>query len=195
MVENQSTDKRKVAWGITGSGDKLEETIEVMKGIMRKYQEKMDVRIYLSKAGVKVLKYYGLIDDLEKNFGKLHVEKDSNTPFLAGALQMRKFEFLLIAPATSNTVAKVSLGIADSLLSNSTIMALKASVPVYVMPSDCREGIATTKLPDGQHLALAIRKEDKYNTKKLSCIDGVFILEKPEDLCQIFIKYFGSQED
>ncbi|KYH39118.1 MAG: archaeoflavoprotein AfpA [Candidatus Hecatellales archaeon B24] len=183
--------KGKVAWGITGSGDRLTETVETMKKIKRKYEGIADIKVFLSKAGSLVAKYYRLTGDLEKNFGRLWVETDANSPFLAGQLQLGKFDFLLIAPATSNTVAKISLGIADSLLSNSAIMALKAFVPVYVMPSDYREGVIVTKLPSGRSLKLRVRREDVENVERLTRMEGVFILEKPADLYQVFKKHFG----
>jgi len=118
------------------------------------------------------------------------MEVNANSPFLAGALQLGKFEFLLIAPATSNTVAKISLGLADTLLCNSAIMALKAFVSVYIMPSDYREGIIVTQLPSGQTLRLRIRKEDVEHVVKLKAIDGVEIIDTPEAIRSIFKKHF-----
>jgi archaeoflavoprotein AfpA len=183
--------RRKIAWGVTGSGDKLPETVEVMKRIKAMYKDKVEMQVYLSKAAEQVLKYYKLTDDLRSNFDRIWAEVNANTPFLAGQLQLGTFEFLLIAPATSNTVAKISTGIADSLLSNSAIMALKAFVPIYIMPSDYREGIAITKLPGGRKMKLRVRKEDANNTEKLAKMDGLFVLEKPENIYQVFEKHFG----
>lgn len=37
----------KIAWGITGCGDKLPEVVEIMKKLKNKYN--LDVDIYLSK--------------------------------------------------------------------------------------------------------------------------------------------------
>jgi len=182
--------KKKVAWGITGSGDKLAETLEVMKRIREEYEDEVDIRVYLSKAGDQVAKYYGLTPFLKEHFSRFLVEENSNSPFLAGALQLGKFEFLLIAPATSNTVAKISLGISDTLLSNSAIMALKAFVPVYVMPSDYKEGMVVTKLPGGQPLRLRVRREDVEHVKKLATIDNVSVFEEPRDIYQVFKKHF-----
>ncbi len=184
---------RKVAWGITGSGDRLAETVEVMKIVKERYQRNVDVRVYLSKAGEKVVKYYNLLHDLRKDFGRILVEIDANSPFLAGQLQTGKFEFLLIAPATSNTVAKISMGIADTLLTNATVMGLKAFIPVYIMPSDFKEGVITTKLPNGRDLKLRIRKEDVKHVKNLADMDNVFVLEDPEEIYRIFEKHFGSK--
>lgn len=190
MSNTAETNRRKVAWGITGSGDRLIETIEVMKKIKAQYQNSVDINVYLSKAGDQVIKWYKLSPALKESFDKIFVEVDSNSPFLAGQLQTGKFEFLLIAPATSNTVAKISVGIADSLLSNAAIMAMKAFVPVYIMPSDYKEGTIFTRLPNGRTLKLIVRKEDVKHVKKLASMEGVFIIEKPEDIHRVFEKHF-----
>lgn len=186
----EEKDKKGIAWGITGSGDRIAETIEVMKEIQKQYQNAVDVRIYLSKAGEQVVKYYRLDDDLKKFFGNISVEVNANSPFLAGALQLGRFEFLLIAPATSNSVAKISIGIADTLLCNAAIMALKAFIPVYIMPSDYKEGSTITRLPNGRDLKLRVRTEDVKNTEKLANMEGITILEKTEDIFQVFKKHF-----
>jgi archaeoflavoprotein AfpA len=186
--------KRKVAWGITGSGDRLVETVEIMKEIRKQYHNEVDIIVYLSKAGDQVVKYYRLFDDLKENFDRIQVEINPNSPFLAGQLQLGKFDFLLIAPATSNTVAKISMGIADSLLCNAAIMGLKAFVPFYIMPSDYEEGMIVTKLPNGRDMKLRIRKEDVKHVKKLAGMDGVFILEKPEEIRQVFKKHFNLEK-
>jgi len=183
-----------VAWGITGSGDRLGETLNVMKELKEHYKKKVEIRVYLSKAGEQVVRWYKLYDQLKQSFEKVWVEFNSNSPFLAGDLEMRKYEFLLIAPSTSNTVAKIASGISDTMLCNSAIMALKASVPVYVMPSDYKEGNVVTKLPNGTDFTLRVRREDAENTRKLAKMDYAFVLEKPRDVNQVFMKHFGPRE-
>lgn len=184
-------DRRKVAWGITGSGEKLPETVNVMKVVKQEFEDRVDLRVYASKAGDQVLKYYKLTQYVEGNFGRVWVEINSNSPFLAGQLQSGKFEFLVIAPTTSNTVAKIAVGLGDSMLSNSAIMSLKASVPVYLMPSDQLEGTLSTILPSGKSLLLKIRKEDADNVRKLAAMESMHILEKPEDILHVFRRHFG----
>jgi archaeoflavoprotein AfpA len=186
--------KRKVAWGITGSGDRLPETISVMEKLQSEYSDRADVRVYLSRAGEQVVKWYRLHDRLKQSFEKMLVESSSNSPFLAGDLQLGKFEFLMIAPATSNTVAKVATGIADTMLSNSAAMALKALVPVYIMPSDYEERVVTTRLPDGKDLRLRVRKKDAENTRKLSRMENVFVLKNPKQIGEVFRKHFCLKE-
>lgn len=190
LKKEEKEKTRKVAWGITGSGDRLAETVEIMKRIKKQFQGRVDIIVYLSKAGNLVAKYYRLANQLKENFGTIRVEIDANTPFLAGQLQTGKFEFLLIAPATSNTVAKISTGMADTLLCNAAIMGLKGFVPVYIMPSDYKEGEIITKLPNGRDFKLRIRKEDVEHVKKLATMDDVFILERPEEIFEVFKKHF-----
>ncbi|MFX0096630.1 MAG: archaeoflavoprotein AfpA [Candidatus Hodarchaeota archaeon] len=190
MKENTDK-KKKVAWGISGSGDLLTEIVNTIIEINREYESIAEIRPYLSKAADKVVKMYKLGKILRENFDKVSVEIDSNSPFLAGQLQLGKFEFLLIAPATSTTVAKISLGIGDTLLTNSAIMALKTFVPVYIKPSDYIEGIMVTKLPKGKNLKIRVRKEDVEHVDRLRKMNGAYILEKPEEIREIFRKHFG----
>lgn len=183
--------KKKMVWGITGSGDRIRETAEVMKEMRRQYDDDVEIRVYISKAGDQVVKYYKLFPELEAEFDKIWVEANANAPFLAGQVQMGRFEFILIAPATSNTVAKISLRIADTMLTNAAIMSQKVLLPLYIMPSDFREGKVTTKLPDGRDLLLVIRKEDVEHVEKLAAMEGVTMLERPEDIPKIFEEHFG----
>lgn len=183
--------KRKIAWGITGSGDRIVETVEAMVELQKQYDSVVDVRVFVSRAGEQVIKYYKLFNTLEKNFDKVWVEINSNSPFLAGQLQVKRYEFLLIAPTTSNTVTKIALGLADSLLSNAAIMSLKAFVPTYIMPCDYKPGIISTILPDGSEMRLRIRKEDAENVEKLRLMDDVHVIETPGDIAGVFEKYFA----
>jgi archaeoflavoprotein AfpA len=185
--------RRKVAWGITGSGDRIVETVQVMKELQKQYNGLVDIRVFVSKAGEQVIKYYKLFNDLEKNFDKVWVEINSNSPFLAGQLQVKRYEFLIIAPATSNTVAKISLGLADSLLANAAIMSQKAFVPTYIMPCDYKPGILTTLLPDGSEMKLRIRKEDAQNVQKLRMMEDVHVIETPQEIPSVFENYFAAR--
>jgi archaeoflavoprotein AfpA len=183
--------RKKIAWGITGSGDRIVETVAVMKEIQKQYNDRLDIRVFVSKAGEQVIKYYKLFNDLEKNFDKVWVEINANSPFLAGQLQVRRYEFLLLAPTTSNTVAKIALGLADTLLSNAAIMAQKAFVPTYIMPCDYKPGIITTILPDGSEMKLRIRKEDAEHVNRLRGMEDVTVIETPQEIPKVFENYFA----
>jgi archaeoflavoprotein AfpA len=191
-AEQVKVKKRKVAWGITGAGDKIADFIEIMKEIQKEYADTVEIQVFLSKAADIVLKYYNLETDLNQNFQKVSVELNSNAPFLAAWMQMRKYEFLLIAPATSNTVAKIANSIGDTLLTNAAIMSLKAFMPVYIAPTDYREGIVYTKLPNGKEMKLRVRKEEVEQVKRLERMEDIFVLEGPQKIRGVFKKWFGD---
>ncbi len=149
----------------------------------------MEIEVFISKAADTVLKFYRLEDELKRNFPKVQVELNSNSPFLAAWLQMRKYEFLLIAPATSNTVAKLVNGIGDTLITNSAIMSLKAFVPVYILPTDYKESIVYTKLPNGKEMKLRVRKEEADQVRKLESMEDVHVLENLPKMREVFLEW------
>lgn len=191
-MEAEKAKRRKVAWGISGAGDKIAEILEIMKGIKREYENTVDIHVFLSKAAETMIKFYRLEDDLKKDFPKVFVEQNANSPFLAGWMQIHKYEFLLIVPGSSNTVAKIALGIGDTMLTSAASMSLKAFVPVYIMPVDYEEKIVYTKLPNGEDLKLRIRKEDADNVRRLKLMEDVYVLEDPQKVPAVFKKWFGS---
>ena len=191
MAENK-VKKRKVAWGITGAGDKIAEILEIMKDLKKQSEDCVEIEVYYSKAADTVLKFYRLEEELKKSFSKVQLELNSNSPFLAAWLQMHKYEFLLIAPATSNTVAKIANGIGDTLITNSAIMSLKAFVPIYILPTDYRESTVYTKLPNGKEMKLRVRKEEADQVRKLECMEDVHVFENPQKMREGFLKWLKT---
>jgi len=192
MTESVKVKKRKVAWGITGAGDKIAEILEVMKELKKQSEDVVEIEVFLSKAADTMLKFYRLDDDLKKNFLKVQVELNSNSPFLAAWLQSGKYEFLLIAPASSNTVAKIANSISDTMLTNSAIMSLKAFRPVYIMPTDYRESIVYTKLPNGKEMKLRVRKEEADQVRKLKKMEDMYVLESPQKIKELFLDWLKT---
>jgi len=191
-TEKVEVKKKRVAWGISGAGDKIQEFVQVMMDINKEYADKVEIQVFISKAAEIVLKYYGLETLVRQIFSKVTVEVNSNSPFLAAWMQMRKFEFLLIAPASSNTTAKIALGIGDTMLTNAASMSLKAFVPVYMVPTDFEEKTVYTKLPNGKDMKLRIRKEDAQNVRKLESMEDVHVLSEPQKIREVFKEWFGQ---
>jgi archaeoflavoprotein AfpA len=189
-MEKKPPGKKRVAWAISGSGDRIERILKIMKNSSESYKD-VQIRVYISKAAQQVLNWYRLFDEIKESFQKVRVEINSNAPFLAGELQVGYYEFLLIAPSTSNTTAKIALGIGDTMISNATSMAMKVSVPVCILPSDYDVGIVVTKLPDGRDLELNIMDKDVRHVRYLESLENVNILKKPEEILTIFKKHFG----
>ncbi len=182
----------RILWGITGSGDKIEDVAEILFKLQKKYD--LDIRLALSKNGEKVARTYGLWEKLESISKKVLVERGPNEPWLAGPLQMGKYELFLVCPATANTTAKIAHGIADSLISNCVSQALKANREVYIYPVDQKLGETTTILPDGNELTLTIREVDVENSEKLKRMKGITVISQLEDIEEIVEKHLTKTE-
>lgn len=177
----------KAAWAITGAGDHLAESVTVMKEAVRRYN--LQVTVFLSKAGAQVVKMYGLWTALKEIDSKPQPEVDANTPFLVGPLQRGVYQFLLVMPATANTVAKIVVGIADTLVTNCVAEAQKAELPIVILPCDQTPGRFSTPLPSGQKLTLTTREVDLANVGKLRRMKGITVLKNPEELLGVLQRY------
>jgi len=177
----------RIAWGITGCGDYLEATIETMIALQKKYS--LNIEVAFSKAGETVVNRYRLWDAVKQNFDKIFIEKDANTPFLVGPLQLGKYDFLLLCPATANTTAKIAHGIADSLLTNCVAQAMKARIPIYIFPVDQKPGDIVTVLPGGKKLTLSMRDIDLKNANKLRHMKGITILSTLKDIESVILNF------
>ncbi|UCB61598.1 MAG: archaeoflavoprotein AfpA [Candidatus Bathyarchaeota archaeon] len=176
----------KIAWGITGSGDRLAESIDLAKSLQKRYG--LDIDIILSKAGEMVVTWYKLVGSLKQNF-RVFIESTPNTPFLIGPLQLGKYDFLLICPATANTTAKIAHGIADSLLSNCVAQAMKAGIPVFIFPVDQKAGKVETLLPNKKKLTLYMRDVDLENAEKLRHMNGIAVLSSPSEIESAILEF------
>ena len=170
----------KFAWAITGAGDYMTDSVQVMKEIVTEYD--VEVLVFLSNAGLQVIKWYKLMEDLKSISSKIRTEIDANTPFIIGALQKGTYRFLVVMPATANTVAKIAYGIADTLITNSVAQAMKTAVPIYIYPVDQTPGSVTTVLPSGEKLELSTRKVDLENVERLRSMTGMTVLAHPSEM-------------
>ncbi len=137
-----------IAWGITGAGHLLQESYDGMRALAQKHQ----ITTFVSGAGEEVLRMYGLLDKLNEISGGEYLreiifesEAGASAP-KAGRFLLKKYDALIVSPATSNTVAKIVHGIADSLITNAVTQANKSGTPVYVVPVDL-SGEVTSPLP------------------------------------------------
>ena len=120
-------------WCITGAGHLIRETCELI-------DERFVVCV--SRAGEEVLRAYGI----KLNPKELIKESEQSPSFsFAGRVFAREFSKVIIAPCTSNTLAKIAHGIADSLVANIAAQALKVGVELVVLPSDVAS--TTTSIP------------------------------------------------
>lgn len=182
----------KIAWGITGCGDRIKESVEIMKEVAG--ENEISVDVFLSRAGEMVVKWYRLFDELKTSFPGMLIEKSSNVPFIIGDLQSGKYEFLLIMPSSSNTVAKIAVGISDTLLTNAVAQAMKAGVPIYIFPVDQAKGKIITELPNGRKLTLSIRDVDIEAVDKLRKMSGITVMARPDEIREIVKRHIEMEK-
>ncbi len=173
----------RIAWGITGCGDKIEEICALMVELKKKHN--LNVDVYASKNAKLVLKWYRVWGMLEDEFYDIRTEVDANTPFLVGKLQTGHYDMFLVAPATANSTAKIAYGIADTMLTSAVAMAAKARVPVYIFPPDNKPGELETILPGGKRLTLYIREVDVENVNRIRKMESITVLDDVQGIRRI----------
>jgi archaeoflavoprotein AfpA len=184
---------KRIIWGFTGSGDRTEEIIENM--IQVNNMDDVQVTVVISKAGEQVLRLYKLWDKLNTNFSKVKKEVNANVPFIAGPLQIGKYDLFLVVPLTANSTAKIAHGIADTLITNAVAQTLKGTTPVLVYPVDQSSDPITTFGPDGIEFSLTPRDVDLENVTRLRQMKGLTVLEDVSTLSQIVRSFLERKED
>lgn len=150
----------KIAWGITGAGHLLLDSVQFLEKLSKDHE----VTVLLSKAGEEVLKMYGLFDRVKKVTGgyyrELTREKDQESSFpITGRFSLGRYDLLIVSPTTSNTIAKIVNGIADTLITNAVAQAGKGRVKTYIVPVDLESGDIQTVLPSKLELELCQKCE------------------------------------
>ena len=185
-----------IAWGITGAGHLLKETIEVLE-ILR--SKEVEVTVYVSRAGYEVLKFYGLLNKLKSIISgsfpnEIIFEHEEGFSFPKSArVYTGIYDFVVISPTTFNTLAKIVHGISDTLITNLVSHALKVGIPVYLIPSD-KPYIQKSKIPiyiDKKHCNCIECKVVNICPKNAIYFDGkkAHIDIKKCDLCMKCIEY------
>ena len=167
--------EKSIAWAITGAGHALEECVEV---ILK--QEKVDV--FFSRAAEEVLRIYKLYDRLNTPKTRIRRETQASSP-LVGRLFGGAYSTLVVAPATSNSVAKFVHGISDTLVTNLFAQSGKARVPAIVYPTDLSPEVDSVG-PNGESIKVYPREIDLGNTEKLRTFSGVRVVSNREELEQ-----------
>ncbi|MCK4937731.1 MAG: dihydromethanopterin reductase (acceptor) [Methanosarcinales archaeon] len=153
----------RIAWAITGAGHFINDSFEVFRKLKAEHSD-LKVSIFISGAGEEVLKMYGLLDSIKDvapggYMEEIFLERDQGYSYpKIGRFLMDKYDCLILTPATSNTVAKIANGIADTLVTNAVTQAVKGSVPVYVVPVDIA-GVIRSELPYGIDRDLCVKCE------------------------------------
>lgn len=164
--------RRRFAWGITGSGHYLRECLQLI-------EELEDVDVFLSKAGAEVLNMYGY--PLRSLRERLRIFSDTTASAApVGLFYHGHYHTVVVAPATSNTVAKMVAGISDTLVTNIFAQAGKCRIPTLVFACDS-EPVLETEAP-GERVMVYPRAIDLECTERLRGFEATTVVTTPEQL-------------
>jgi dihydromethanopterin reductase (acceptor) len=172
--------EQRIAWAITGAGHFLAEC--AVRLLRYKY-----VDAYLSRAAEEVIRMYRLQSCLEGEGLRVRRETLASSPAVAGFAR-GTYRVLVVAPATSNSVAKFVCGISDSLVSNLFAQAGKSHVPIIVLPTDLAPEMVSTG-PHGDPIAVYPRPIDLENTARLRNFPGVTVVDDLDQMTACLATY------
>lgn len=160
---------------MTGSGHGLEESLALAARLPM-------VDLFISAAAAEVLPIYQLpLDELKARFGFQRVFRDKTASAVqVGTLYEDVYHTVVVAPATSNTVAKCALGLSDSLPTNMFAQAGKLGILGIVFACDT-EPVVVTKAPH-DWVTLRPRRIELDNVQRLRGIDHCQVVCSPAEL-------------
>lgn len=171
-MSKHKANQPRLAWAITGSGHYIEECLEFLLTLE-------NVDLYLSQAGEEVLKMYGVDLKEVRAVHPIYRDKAASAPPV-GLFYKNYYHTFVMAPTTSNTIAKCVLGIADSLVTNLYSQAGKCRVPSIVYPCDIAPEMETTA-PGGKVMVYP-RKIDLEATDKIREFEYTQVVESADEL-------------
>lgn len=160
------------AWCVTGSGHLLEESLALALQLPR-------TDLFLSRAAEEVLPLYGwTLERARHHFRVVRDNSASSVP--VGMLYHGMYHTVVIAPATSNTVAKCALGLSDTLPTNMYAQAGKQCIPGIVFACDT-EPTVVTQAPD-EWVELRPRRVDLEHVERLAQFDYTTLARTLDEL-------------
>jgi dihydromethanopterin reductase (acceptor) len=166
--ESEEKPKRaRLAWALTGSGHDFLECLDLM-------QKTGEMDVFLSKAASEVIFMY--TKDRKPFPPTIRLIKDTSASAApVGRFYDGWYHSLVVAPATSNTVAKCVAGISDTLVTNVFAQAGKCRVPIIVYACDTKP-VHDTMAPGGL-VRLWPRRIDLDNTERLKAFEATTVVE------------------
>jgi dihydromethanopterin reductase (acceptor) len=165
-------EKPRLAWAVSGSGHYLEECLDIIRDLD-------DVDLFYSRAGEEVIRMYGHDPKVINANSRVYRDRAACSPPV-GLFYRGDYHTLVVAPATSNTVAKMVLGLSDTLITNVYAQAGKCRIPSIVLACDT-EPEMDTPAPD-RMVKVWPREIDLEHTHKLRSYEATTVVENPSKL-------------
>ena len=161
--------EQRLAWALTGSGHYLRECLEIINKLE-------DVDLFLSKAAAEILQQYGYKHQVDRVYQDKTASSVPVELFYHGA-----YHTVVIAPASSNTVAKMVCGISDNLVTNIYAQAGKCRVPTIVFACDTEPEIES-EAPRENMVKVYPRRIDLENMEKLKTFEETAVVGDMQQL-------------
>ncbi len=158
-------------WALTGSGHFFTESLALIRLLS-------PVDLFVSRAAAEVVRMYKTKLDLPAGTRVYRDTTASAAP--VGMFYHGVYHTLVVAPATSNTVAKCVLGISDTLATNVFAQAGKCRVPAIVFACDSAPEMQT-EAPEGM-VKVYPRRIDLENTRRLADFEATRVVLSLEEL-------------
>jgi dihydromethanopterin reductase (acceptor) len=156
---------RRWAWALTGSGHFFTECLDLLLRLT-------DVDLFISRAAAEVLRMYRNKFELPRGARIFRDTTASAAP--VGLLYEGVYHTLVLAPATSNTVAKCVCGISDNLATNVFAQAGKCRIPAIVFACDTAPELET--MAPGGMVKVFPRRIDLENTQRLAGFEATRVV-------------------
>jgi flavoprotein len=158
-------------WALTGSGHFFKECLRMAGGLE-------EVDLFVGKAASEVVRMDRQDFKLPKTARVFRDTAASAAP--VGLFYYGGYPTLVVAPATSNTVAKCVLGISDTLVTNGFAQAGKCRVPAIVFACDTAPEL-DTEAAKGM-VKVYPRDIDLQNTDRLKSFDSTTVVDSLDQL-------------
>lgn len=163
---------RRWAWVLTGSGHFFDECLAIMRTLG-------GCDVFVSKAAEEVLRMYGHRDQAFAEGTQIYRDTTASAAPV-GQFYKGVYHTLVMAPVSSNTVAKCVYGISDNLATNVYAQAGKCRVPSIVFACDTAPEL-DTMAPKGM-VKVFPRRIDLDNVERLKDFEATTVVASMAEL-------------
>ncbi len=128
----------RILWCVTGAGCFLRECLSTALRIRRRGAK---ITLFFTRMGYRVARIYGCLGLARAiawggSYEELIVEGDELALNLYGRVGRKRYQVVVVAPATAAFMSKASRLAADDTVVSIAVQALRSRVPLIVLPTD-----------------------------------------------------------
>jgi flavoprotein len=168
----RKVEKQRWAWVLTGSGHFFDECLRIVGKLHR-------CDMFVSKAAEEVLRMYGHRGEVLAKGTQVYRDTTASA-VPVGQFYKGIYHTLVMAPVSSNTIAKCVYGISDNLATNVYAQAGKCRVPSIVFACDTAPELESMA-PKGM-VKVYPRRIDLDNVERLKGFEATTVVDSMAEL-------------